>query len=506
MTSTNVYEKHYLTKSRTKNDDNVYVLILFKCDNTFIIKKKSNLHGIAENGLVTIKDRNKSYVGYCLFEGECLVKRYRNTAREDFYSKFLHIIGSLAEVEAAAKRLDKEMNTDLESDCESIMNNHKLNKQQGLGQSSILKTPNNSSIEIDRSATMKNNKVQKKIDSDSIDSTKRSLAMTSFDNASKIYETPPILDKTIQKKKVPEASCKQDVAPAYQVLRDIQYVTRDEENRESEETLSSYGDADDFETDDDDDSTEAIIGKTKSLTSAARLKSTSVNKVKSQQSKQSSSYALKTTSKRLCNKQLFPSASDGNQEIVVLLKSLILTNKDLAKDMKLSLLDIKQLFVLVEKLDAKLNLIFENQKKIQRALAKRKINVALLGGDFDTENQPQSDVPFQQSLNYQKEDGTTIDLLQLYGVRTQIGRFVALVMDNVFTKHELCTITTSQLIKDERYNTIKETVRSRFKLNAEEMNIEWPTIHESILQKRRNESKKKNGNTSAVNNNQLPPQ
>ncbi|CAF1184643.1 unnamed protein product [Rotaria sp. Silwood1] len=422
MTSTNVYEKHYLTKSRTKNDDNVYVLILFKCDNTFIIKKKSNLHGIAENGLVTIKDRNKSYVGYCLFEG------------------------SLAEVEAAAKRLDKEMNTDLESDCESIMNNHKLNKQQGLGQSSILKTPNNSSIEIDRSATMKNNKVQKKIDSDSIDSTKRSLAMTSFDNASKIYETPPILDKTIQKKKVPEASCKQDVAPAYQVLRDIQYVTRDEENRESEETLSSYGDADDFETDDDDDSTEAIIGKTKSLTSAARLKSTSVNKVKSQQSKQSSSYALKTTSKRLCNKQLFPSASDGNQEIV--------------------------------------------------------INVALLGGDFDTENQPQSDVPFQQSL----EDGTTIDLLQLYGVRTQIGRFVALVMDNVFTKHELCTITTSQLIKDERYNTIKETVRSRFKLNAEEMNIEWPTIHESILQKRRNESKKKNGNTSAVNNNQLPPQ
>ncbi|CAF1263546.1 unnamed protein product [Rotaria sp. Silwood1] len=388
MTSTNVYEKHYLTKSRTKNDDNVYVLILFKCDNTFIIKKKSNLHGIAENGLVTIKDRNKSYVGYCLFEG------------------------SLTEVESAAERLDKEMNTDLESDCENIMNNHKVNKQQGFSQSSILKTPNNSSFKIDRSATIKNSKVQKKINNDSIDSTKRSLATTSFDSASKTYETPPILDKAVQNKKVLEASYKQDAASAYQARCDSQCVTEDEETLQSEETLSSYDGADDFETDDDDDSTETMVGITKSLTTAARLKSTSVNQ----------------------------------------------------------------------------------------------INVALFGGDFDTENQSQSDVPFQQSLSYKKQDGTTVDLLQLYGVRTQIGRFVALVMDHVFTKHELCTITTSELIKDERYNIIRETVRSRFKLDAKQMNIEWPTIHESILQKRRNESKKKNGNTSIVNNNHLPPQ
>jgi hypothetical protein len=35
-----------------------------------------------------------------------------------------------------------------------------------------------------------------------------------------------------------------------------------------------------------------------------------------------------------------------------------------------------------------------------------------------------------------------------------------------------------------------EAVRSRFKLNNEEMDFEWPTIHECILQKRRNENKK----------------
>ncbi len=54
-----------------------------------------------------------------------------------------------------------------------------------------------------------------------------------------------------------------------------------------------------------------------------------------------------------------------------------------------------------------------------------------------------------------RKDGTNIDLLQLYGVRTQLGRYVALVMDHVFTNEELCTITASQLIQDERYNIIK---------------------------------------------------
>lgn len=69
MTSTNSYEKPYLTSRRLINDDNKYVLIIFKADNTFIIRKKSSLHGVDENGLVDIKDRGRTYTGYCLFEG-----------------------------------------------------------------------------------------------------------------------------------------------------------------------------------------------------------------------------------------------------------------------------------------------------------------------------------------------------------------------------------------------------------------------------------------------------
>jgi len=69
MASTTTYEKHYLTNRRSTIDDIKYVLILFKSDNTFIIRKKSNVRDVDENGLVTIKDRGKSYKGYCLFEG-----------------------------------------------------------------------------------------------------------------------------------------------------------------------------------------------------------------------------------------------------------------------------------------------------------------------------------------------------------------------------------------------------------------------------------------------------
>jgi hypothetical protein len=83
-------------------------------------------------------------------------------------------------------------------------------------------------------------------------------------------------------------------------------------------------------------------------------------------------------------------------------------------------------------------------------------------------------------------------------------------MDHLFTKEELISIGKDELIKDERYQIIKgksivkfsilivlyvsfnlETVRSRFKLNHENLNLEWPSLHESILQKRRNEIKKR---------------
>jgi hypothetical protein len=82
MASTNSYEKHYLTNRRLTNDDNKYVLVIFKSDNSFIIRKKSNLQGVDENGLVNIKDRGKTYTGYCLVEGNFFIINDHNNTNE----------------------------------------------------------------------------------------------------------------------------------------------------------------------------------------------------------------------------------------------------------------------------------------------------------------------------------------------------------------------------------------------------------------------------------------
>ncbi|CAM4979093.1 unnamed protein product [Rotaria socialis] len=188
-------QKYYLSRKKLSHSielpvevcnklDEMYSLLalsndydIIPSDNTFAIKKKSNLHCITENGLVTIKDRNKSYVGCCLCEG------------------------SLTEIEAAADRLDKEMNTDLESDCEIVMNFDKSNASQELSQYSMVATPSSkSSIEIVGSSAIRKNKNQKEKENNPTGSTMRSLLMTSFDNTTTTYEMPQISEKIVQKK------------------------------------------------------------------------------------------------------------------------------------------------------------------------------------------------------------------------------------------------------------------------------------------------------------------
>ena len=163
MAATNSYEKHYLTSRRAVTDDDKYVLVLFKSDNTFIIRKKSNLHGVDENGLVDIKDRGKTYTGYCLFEGNFFLSSMiiiiQILSRGNVF-----FIGSKDEIEAAAERLDKEMNTDLESDCEAIISISTTNQQQSRQNSTTTSTISwsKSNTETSGSSTTKSINTQKK--------------------------------------------------------------------------------------------------------------------------------------------------------------------------------------------------------------------------------------------------------------------------------------------------------------------------------------------------------
>ncbi|CAF1097180.1 unnamed protein product [Adineta steineri] len=126
------------------------------------------------------------------------------------------------------------------------------------------------------------------------------------------------------------------------------------------------------------------------------------------------------------------------------------------------------------------------------------INVASNGDQFGDENIIVDDSPFKSTLIYVYSESVSVDQLQLYGAQTHMGRYVALVMDKLFTFEEITTITKDELVKDERYLIIKEAVRSRFKLNHEMLRSEWSILHECILQKRRNELKKKRSSTGNV--------
>ncbi|CAM4843115.1 unnamed protein product [Rotaria magnacalcarata] len=393
MALTNVYEKSYLTTRRVNNDDEIYILVLFKSDNTFIIKRKSNLHGANDNGLVTIKDRGKTYVGYCLLEG------------------------SLTEVEAAAERLDKQMNSDLESDCETLKSSSKLNVQR--------------SQQITTSAPSSNSSIQ-------------------ISGTSKNYGTPPPTDVAVHSKAMRGTSPKRaNGVAAYQALREVQYMVKNKENeRQTRKSLTFDDDLSEGDSDDDKSSEEVIDLDNSSLPISVTTDKNNTRPSKRPLSNSFNKTAREKSSKRICNK-LFPLEDGGNKEIVMLLKASLSLNQDVIKSVDQSSKDIKHMLVSMEK-------FIKNQ------------------------------------------NGESIDLIQLYGVRTQLGRFATLLMDQLFTKEELVSISKDELIKDGRYQIIKEAVRSKFQLNIEMLNLEWPNLHESILQKRRNEIKKSRASINSI--------
>jgi hypothetical protein len=180
---------------------------------------------------------------------------------------------------------------------------------------------------------------------------------------------------------------------------------------------------DDFsegESDDDDQSFESVVALDNSLPSTSTTNNrNNVRPSKRSLSKTSTTTPLEKTTKRL-RKNLTLSENSGDKEITMLLKTLLLSIDDLIKDTYQSSKDIKNLVVSVDKIDNKLNILYENQKKMQRALTKKKvkinyndifflnnkiyiskINVSLNGSYFGDENASVDDPPFKSTLvNY----------------------------------------------------------------------------------------------------------
>ena len=135
---------------------------------------------------------------------------------------------------------------------------------------------------------------------------------------------------------------------------------------------------DDFseeESDDDDQSGESIIGLDNLLPSTSTTNNrNNVRPSKKTSLKTSTRTSVAKPAKRLCN-NLSSSEDYGNKEGTMLLKTLLLSVDDLNKDAYQSSKDVKSLIVLVDKVDKKLDVLYDNQKKIQRALTRKNVKI-----------------------------------------------------------------------------------------------------------------------------------
>ncbi|CAM4842902.1 unnamed protein product [Rotaria magnacalcarata] len=151
-------------------------------------------------------------------------------------------------------------------------------------------------------------------------------------------------------------------------------------------------------------------------------------------------------------------------------------------------IQLEQLVVEQKRVSNIMRLMFDNQKRIQKSFAKVQIHVPLidLPCEGDEANDNSISDPFRKSLEWRVGTSGPVDVLLLPSDPTNKTRYATKVLNIVFPREDLENIEPHQITADERYLFVKEAVRSKFKLDAAQMSLQWPIFHEAIMQKRRN--------------------
>ncbi|CAF2032516.1 unnamed protein product [Rotaria magnacalcarata] len=151
-------------------------------------------------------------------------------------------------------------------------------------------------------------------------------------------------------------------------------------------------------------------------------------------------------------------------------------------------IQLEQLVVEQKRVSNIMRLMFDNQKRIQKSFAKVQIHVPLidLPCEGDEANDNSISDPFRKSLEWRVGTSGPVDVLLLPSDPTNKTRYATKVLNIVFPREDLENIEPHPITADERYLFVKEAVRSKFKLDAAQMSLQWPIFHEAIMQKRRN--------------------
>ncbi|CAF4964707.1 unnamed protein product [Rotaria sp. Silwood1] len=180
--------------------------------------------------------------------------------------------------------------------------------------------------------------------------------------------------------------------------------------------------------------------------------------------------------------------SDDNSTSVSTVNEIYKILQRIESDCQANQIQLEQLVVEQKRLNNMIRLMFENQKRIQRGFAKLQVHVPLV--DPQDENNEKSDksnlVPFRKSLKWPVGSSDSVDVLLISSDPKNKTRYATKVLSIVFSREDLENIQPDALPTDERYLFVKEAVRSKFKLDAAQMALQWTIFHEAIMQKRRN--------------------
>ncbi|CAF1410547.1 unnamed protein product [Adineta ricciae] len=156
------------------------------------------------------------------------------------------------------------------------------------------------------------------------------------------------------------------------------------------------------------------------------------------------------------------------------------------KDSLLRAIETKYLTPLLvgqERLEKMMKSLYKNQVEIQKALKKRQMLVSIEEPGTPGEN----GTDFSSTLSYKTHaTDKSIDLLKIPGTKEKANLYVTNLIQIMYTMDELAELQPADTYEDYRYQLIKEAVRSKFRLNGdqlEQMFTDW--LREVFLAKRR---------------------
>ncbi|CAF4418103.1 unnamed protein product, partial [Rotaria sp. Silwood2] len=194
----------------------------------------------------------------------------------------------------------------------------------------------------------------------------------------------------------------------------------------------------------------------------------------------SSSISILQTPKPLAGRKILGTSENNNndneqssqKELVFLLKQSLLSITNIEEKY------LKPILIGQERQENMIKMLFENQKKIQRALCKKKM--------YKNPN-----------------DGNCVDLLSIAGVKQKMNLYVTSLIDIVFTREELLQLDANKIKYNDGYKLIQEAVRNKFRLSNDVFNTAWCDLHETFLNKRRDIKKGLKKKKTAIQTNPL---